>query len=339
MRVTRESPITVLDGVGRVKAEHYAKMGIYTLGDLILHYPRAYENRGDIVTLEQARPDGKSALILTVATEARVVRLRSHKSFLKFRAFDDSGSCEIVYFNQDYLKSQFCIGSVYRFFGKVERKGGKYSMSSPVAEPWTPTAELPPLWAVYRMTEGITPKQIAKDVASAFELLAAESEDPIPAMLLQKRSLCTLAYAEHNIHKPASWEALATARRRLVYDEFFCFSLGAAITHRREKAMGAPVCQNGEISALTDGLPYALTGAQQRAIEDVRRDMKKNVPMSRIIVGDVGCGKTVCAAAAILISVQNGRQAAMMAPTEILARQHYADLAPYFLRWGIRASC
>ena len=334
MRVTRESPITVLDGVGRVKAEHYAKMGIYTLGDLILHYPRAYENRGDIVTLEQARPDGKSALILTVATEARVVRLRSHKSFLKFRAFDDSGSCEIVYFNQDYLKSQFCIGSVYRFFGKVERKGGKYSMSSPVAEPWTPTAELPPLWAVYRMTEGITPKQIAKDVASAFELLAAESEDPIPAMLLQKRSLCTLAYAEHNIHKPASWEALAAARRRLVYDEFFCFSLGAAITHRCEKEMNAPVCTNGDIRALTDRLPYALTGAQRRAIDDVRQDMQKNTPMSRMIVGDVGCGKTVCAAAAILISVQNGRQAAMMAPTEILARQHYADLAPIFSAMG-----
>jgi len=334
MGVTRESPITVLGGVGSVKAEHYAKMGIYTLGDLILHYPRAYENRGDIVTLEQARPDGKSALILTVATEARVVRLRSHKSFLKFRAFDDSGSCEIVYFNQDYLKSQFCIGSIYRFFGKVERKGGKYSMSSPVAEPWTPTAELPPLWAVYRMTEGITPKQIAKDVSAALELLAADAADPLPASLLQRRSLCTLSYAERNIHKPSSWEALAAARRRLVYDEFFCFSLGAALTHRKEKTLGAPACQNGDVTPLLRTLPYELTGAQKRAIDSIRADMQKNVPMSRILVGDVGCGKTVCAAAAMLIAVQNGRQAVLMVPTEILARQHYSDLEPIFASMG-----
>ena len=159
--ICADSPVTVLPGVGRTKAEYYAKLGILTLGDLIRHYPRAYENRGDVCLLSEARSDGKSAVILTVATEPRVVRLRSHKSFLKFRAFDDSGACEIVYFNQDYLKNQFPIGSIFRFFGKVERKGKSYSMSSPVAEAWSESAALPPLWAVYRMTEGISPKQIA----------------------------------------------------------------------------------------------------------------------------------------------------------------------------------
>ena len=162
-RVGYDSPVTVLDGVGKTRAAYYEKLGILTLGDLIRHYPRAYENRGDVCLLEDARIDAKSSVILTVATEPRVVRLRSHKSFLKFRAFDDSGSCEIVYFNQDYLKSQFPIGSTFRFFGKVERTGKRYSMSSPVAEAWTEHANLPPLWAVYRMTEGISPKQIAKD--------------------------------------------------------------------------------------------------------------------------------------------------------------------------------
>ncbi len=336
MAATRQSPITVLPGVGKTKAEYYAKMGILTLGDLLLHYPRAYENRGEILTLETARPDAKSALILTVASEARVVRLRSHKSFLKFRAFDDTGSCEIVYFNQDYLKSQFPIGSVFRFFGKVERTGKKYSMSSPAAEPWTPSAELPPLWAVYRMTEGISPKQIARDVSAALALIGGDEEDPLPAPLREKRALCTLAFAERQIHQPNSYDSLAKARRRLVYDEFFTFSLGAALTSRREKEHNAPPCKSADIRALTDQLPYTLTGAQSRAIEEIRRDMSCDSPMSRIVVGDVGCGKTVCAAAAMLIALQNGRQAALMAPTEILARQHHADLAPIFERLGIQ---
>ena len=145
MVITRNSSVTVLAGVGKTRAEYYAKIGILTLGDLLLHYPRAYENRGDVVLLCDAREDGKSSMILTVASDAKVVRLRSHKSFLKFRAFDESGSCEITYFNQDYLKSQFRVGTVFRFFGKVERVGKRYTMSSPVAEPWAPSANLPSL--------------------------------------------------------------------------------------------------------------------------------------------------------------------------------------------------
>ncbi|MBE6589048.1 MAG: ATP-dependent DNA helicase RecG [Ruminococcaceae bacterium] len=335
MAITRESPVTVLSGVGRVRAEHYAKMGILTLGDLLLHYPRAYENRGDVCLLSEARTDAKSAVILTVATEARCVRLRSHKSFLKFRAYDDSGSCEIVFFNQDYLRTVFPVGATFRFFGRVEREKNKYTMSSPAYEAWAEFASLPPLHPVYRMTEGIKPAQIAKDVAAALELLLASEEDPLPSELLERRSLCTLAFAERNIHRPTDTAALAAARRRLVYDEFFCFALGAALTCKREKALGAPPCTNSDISPLTRSLPYELTGAQRRAIEDIARDMASPVPMARILVGDVGCGKTVCAEAAMLIAVQNGRQAALMVPTEILARQHYKELSPFFESLGI----
>lgn len=333
--ITRESPVTVLPGIGKARAAAYARLGIDTLGDLLLHYPRAYENRGDVVPLALARTDGKSACVLTVATEPRITRLRSHKTFLKFRAFDESGSCEIMYFNQDYLKSKFPIGSVFRFYGKVERVGSRFTMSSPSAEPWAEGEPLPPLFAVYPLTEGLSAKQIAKDVRAALDLLALSMEDPIPADLREKRSLCTLIYAEHNIHFPHSLQALAAARRRLCWEEFFLFSLGAAMAHRQNKEKGAPVCSDGDVSALLRQLPYALTGAQERAIEDIRRDMAKDTPMSRIVVGDVGCGKTICAAAAMLIAAQNGRQAALMAPTEILARQHYADLAPLFERMNI----
>ncbi len=333
--ITRLSPVTVLPGVGKARAAAYERLGILTLGDLLLHYPRAYEDRGNVCLLGDARTDGKSAVILTVATSPRVVRLRSHKSFLKFRAFDDSGSCEIVYFNQDYLKDQFPIGSVFRFYGKVERNGKSFSMSSPVAEPYAEGIDLPPYHAVYHMTEGLSQKQLAKDVSAALSLLNAGAEDPLPADLRKKRELCTLAYAEEHIHRPTSLQSLSIARRRLVYEEFFLFSLGAARMQQASKTHTAPVCDKNDLTPLLSQLPFRLTGAQERVIEEIRRDMAKSVPMGRIVVGDVGCGKTICAAAAMLIAVQSGRQAALMAPTEILARQHYAELSPLFEALGI----
>lgn len=334
LTVSYNSPITLLSGVGRVRAAAYAKLGIFSLGDLLRHYPRAYENRSDIRLLTEARADGKSAVILTVATEPKCVRLRSHKSFLKFRAFDESGSCEIVFFNQDYLKNVFPIGSVFRFYGKVEQSGKRYTMSSPVFEPWAESVPLPPFAAVYRLTEGLSAKQIAKDVAAALSLLAAAGEDPLPASIRMRRELCTLSFAERNIHQPADQQSLAIARKRLVYDEFFYFSLGTAMAQRMTRKAGAPLCSNGDISPMLRELPFDLTNAQKAVIDEIRRDMAREIPMSRIVVGDVGCGKTVCAAAAMLIAVQSGRQAALMAPTEILARQHFSELAPLFQKLG-----
>ena len=337
--ISRNSPVTVLPGVGKARAAAYEKLGIITLGELVCHYPRAYENRGNIRLLVDSYTDGKSAVVLTVATEPRTVRLRSHKSFLKFRAFDESGSCEIVYFNQDYLKSKFPIGSVFRFYGKVDRVGKRYSMSSPVAEPWCEGVELPALCPVYRMTEGLSPKQIAKDVQAALELLSAhDSIDPLPLPIRELRGLCTRAYAERNIHNPQNPQALMTARRRLVYDEFFYFALGAAMSHKSAKKVGAPACLRHDLNPLLSQLPYRLTGAQERAINEIIQDMEKDVPMSRMLVGDVGCGKTICAAAAMLVAVQNKRQAALMAPTEILAQQHYHDISPMMEQVGIRTA-
>lgn len=339
--VTRESSITVLPGVGKVRAAAYEKIGVHTLGDLLLHYPRGYENRGEIVSLaEAAEFPGKRAMILTVANEAKSVRLRNHKTFLKFRAFDESASCEVVYFNQDYLKSKFLIGSVFRFWGKVERKGKNgLSLSSPVAEAVAPGVKLPTVCPVYALTEGLTRNQIAKDVLNALELLREERpEEPLPEEILTKRGLCTLAKAEEEIHCPTDAKSLLSARERLVYQEFFDFSVGISLTRCKNRSETAPVCEKFDPKPLLSLLPYELTSAQKRVVGEIREDMKKKVPMSRMIVGDVGCGKTVCAALAMLIALQNGRQAVLMAPTEILARQHFADLSPWFSSMGYRTA-
>lgn len=332
--------IKKLYGVGEVKAKAYSRMGVNTIGDLLEHYPRGYENRGDVILLSEADGIGKRAHILTVATEPKSVRLKNRMSLLKFRAYDDSGVCDITFFNQDFLKNSFPIGSSFRFYGKVERVGNRYSMASPAYEAWNEESELPPLVPVYPLTEGISQKQIAKDMRSALIVAtyADNEDDPLPSEIRHRHSLCTRSFAIKNIHSPDNFTSLAAAKKRLIFDEFFTFALGLGLAGGKSASPPAYPCENNDITPLLKLLPYELTGAQKRTIKEISDDMSKPYAMSRMVVGDVGCGKTVCAAAAILIAIQSGKQAALMAPTEILARQHYADLKNWFDALGIRVS-
>lgn len=336
------APITTLSGIGKVRAAAYGRLGISTVEHLLYHFPRAYENRGNIVTLASAPEGEKCATILTVATEPRVSLIRRGMSLLKFRAYDDSGTAEITYFNQDYLKNTFHLGATYRFYGKVERFSGgrvkQFTLSSPAAEPWDEEKPLPALYPVYPLTEGLSQKQIAQNIAAGMALTAENRGDVLPDDIRRDMGLSTLSFALRNIHAPEDLPSLAIAKRRLIFDEFFRFSLGTAIMARQARVACAVSCKNNDLTDFYGALPYALTGAQRRVIDDIRRDMAIETPMRRIIVGDVGCGKTVCAAAAMLIAVRSGRQAMLMAPTEILARQHAADLCELFEPMGLRVA-
>ena len=342
MSPSMTSALTVLPGVGKVRAAAYAKLGISTIEQLLCHFPRAYENRGHIVTLSSAPVDEKCALLLTVATEPKVTLIRRGMSLLKFRAYDDSGTAEITYFNQDYLKNTFRLGATYRFYGKVEPFASgrvkKFTLSSPAAEPWNDEKPLPALYPVYPLTEGLSQKQISQNITAAMEMTEQMPCDPLPEEIRQAHQLAPLSFALRHIHTPADLPSLALAKRRLIFDEFFRFSLGTAIMAKQARTACAIPCPENDLSDFTRALPYALTGAQKRVIADIARDMAGTIPMRRIIVGDVGCGKTVCAAAAMLIAVKNGRQAMLMAPTEILARQHAADLSELFAPMGLRVA-
>jgi len=219
--------IKKLNGVGKVRAAAYEKLNIRTVGDLVAHYPRGYENRGDIKLLSEADGTAKTAHILTVGTAARSARIRGRMSLLKFKAFDESGVCEITFFNQDYLKDTFTVGSAFRFWGKVELKGKNYAMTSPAFEPYSEDAPLPSLTPVYPLTEGLSQKQIQKDMKSAMAIasLADASEDCLPEEIRSRHSLCVYSYALRNIHTPDSFIALAAAKKRLIYEEFFTFAL------------------------------------------------------------------------------------------------------------------
>ncbi len=327
-----------LNGVGRVKEQAYANAGVHTLLDLLYYFPRAYENRANIIPLTSTTPDGKCATVLTVATEPRVANIKRGMSLLKFRAFDESGMCDITYFNQNYLKDKFPIGSAFRFYGKVEKKKTKYEMTSPAAEPWVECAPPPPFVSVYRLCEGLSQKQIAQNIESILPLMSATLRDPLPEAVRLEHDLCTIHYALKEIHKPQSYQSLAIAKKRLIFDEFFLFATGLRAQSKHIQRHSAPPCPDSDISPLLSLLPYELTGAQKRTVADIASDMKKTEPMSRIVIGDVGCGKTACATAAIYIAVKNGYQAALMAPTEILANQHYNDLAPMLQRLGVKCA-
>ena len=338
MHNLHEIPVSSISGVGKVKAQAYANAGVYSLYDLLYYFPRAYEDRTNIKLLRDTSPECKSALLLTVATEPRVHNIKRGMSLLKFRAFDDEDTCEITYFNQSYLKEKFPIGSVFRFYGKVERQKNKYLLNSPAAEPWVETIQPPPFFSVYKLTEGLSQKQISQNVESALVLAKESLPDPLPEEIREKYNLCTIYYALKEIHFPTSYASLATAKRRLVFDEFFFFATALSSSRAKTIKHTAPPCADSDISALLKLLPYKLTGAQERTISDIAADMAKREPMSRIVIGDVGCGKTVCALAAMYIAVKNGYQAALMAPTEILATQHYHDLSPIFEKLGISCS-
>lgn len=335
------APLLRLPGVGEKRAEQLARLGLHTVSDLLFHFPRAYENRGDVVSLagtqEPARAGARQAVILTVSTAPRRSRLKNRMTLLKFRAFDDSGTCEVAFFNQDYLADSFPIGAVFRFFGRVERTGRGFSLTNPAFEPYTEGSALPPLFPVYPLTEGLSNKLISGLIRQAMPAIA-RMEDLLPEDIREREGLCTLAFALRTVHCPPDFQSLHTAKTRLAFDEFFRFALGLGMQGGGARVGGAPVCCVSEetFAGFRALLPYQLTAAQERTIAEIRHDMASGTAMNRMLVGDVGCGKTVCAAAAVYVAVRSGRQAAIMAPTGILAAQHAAELIPLFARIGIR---
>ena len=327
-----------LYGVGEARARAYSALGIHTASDLISHYPRGYEDRGDIRLIGEVDDYEKHAFILTVATKPKTARVKGRMTITKLRAYDDSAQCEIVFFNQEYVRGIFTLGSTFRFYGRLDKSSRGAVLSSPVYEPYSEGAELPSLIPVYSVTEKISQKQIAKDVRAALVLAACDQDsvDTLPEDIRLRNKLCMRSFAQKNIHFPESFVALAAAKKRLIFDELFTFALGISLVGARSARSAAYSCDNSNLNALLKLLPYSLTSAQLRVINEIMCDMAKNTAMSRIVIGDVGCGKTVCAAAAMLFAVQSGHQAALLAPTEILARQHYLSLREIFDPLGIK---
>ncbi len=334
MALTFDTDIRYLPGVGDARAKAFARLGIETVGQLLYHFPRGYEFRGNVRQLAEAEVGETASFILTVATDVHNHMLRRGMTISKLRAFDESASCEILYFNQPYVKDQLIKGGEYRFYGKLALDKGRFVLSSPVTEPIIEGVELPALTAIYPLTTGLTQKLIAKLVDRALRDLGDKIPEVLNERIRRENGLCGILEALVTIHNPADFKQLEIAKRRLIFEELYRFALSTG--KKSEKACTAPAMVNGDIGSLTALLPYALTGAQNRVIGEIAADLASGKPMRRLVSGDVGSGKTVVAASAAYIAIKNGYQAALMAPTEILANQHYSELSALCEKLGIR---
>ena len=327
-----------LNGVGEVRATALAKMGIHTIRDLVRHFPRGYENRGNIRLLTEGTDGAKSAFLLTVGTVPKTVRLKGRLTITKFRAFDESGTIDVVFYNQDYVRQVFQVGSIYRFWGTLNQTKSKWTLSSPAYEPYRPNGSLPDYISVYSANSAVNGKILQGLIDMA---LAVPIEDYLPEDIRLRNHLPTLSWALKQIHHPDTPVFMELALKRLVFDELFCMSVAVSANRSRESLPRVPSCSPVDLSPLLLALPYQLTGAQKRVVEEFKNDLisPQRTPVSamrRILIGDVGSGKTVCAMAAMYTIAKNGYQVALMAPTEILATQHYHDIAPLFKQLGIQ---
>ena len=324
-------------GIGEQRAEALHKLGIDTLEDLLRWFPRDYQDRSKIRELATME-DGETACVLArVVTVPVLNRIRAGMSLVKFRIADDSGSAEIVYFNQPYIKKQILSGQERYFFGKFRRDGGYLQLQNPITErkeqAGLVTGRIVP---VYPLTAGITQKALQTAVGAALNSLEEPLPDLLPPGLGERYGMESAAEAYRHIHFPETLEQAGKARERLVFEELFALAcaLGSLKGQRRVRA-GIKV-KKPQLDEFTGSLPFALTRAQLRATEDALGDMSSGRGMNRLIQGDVGSGKTVVAAACIWAAFRSGLQSALMAPTELLARQHLGTMESLLGPLGVR---
>ena len=324
--LTLSSPVTCLSGIKTARAAQLQKLGIRTLYDLIAYFPRDYEDRTRIAEIGSLEPGVPACFEAMVVAAPKTSYIRKGLEITRLTVADCTGSLHLVYFNQPYLSSALHYGETYRFFGTLQEEPSR-QMQNPVFESAQNaggvTGRLVP---VYALTAGLSNNVLQKAIRQALDACLGTLPDILPESVRTEYKLCGVQFAYETIHAPASREALMQARTRLVFEEFFIFSAGLQMLRDVRCDESAVPCDISGADAFEAALPFRLTGAQQRAIRDVLRDMASGRPMNRLVQGDVGSGKTMIAAAAAFCAAKNGLQTAFLVPTEILARQHFASL-------------
>ncbi len=320
----RDISVRRLKNVGEKRAAAYEKLGIYTIEDLLRHYPRTYEDWSKAIALSQAMPNEPCCVRGYVVTTVAEHRVRKGMTLYRFRVSDGRDTVQVTLFNNRYAAARVKYGEEILLYGTVTAQGRRYEMTSPLIEAATTGARIRP---IYRQTEGLTARMIETNVNEALEWVSAATlPDPLPADVRERQQLCDLAQALRDIHFPENGAAAARARRRLMFEELFILQVGMLRIKGRARGESGCVITQDHTADYTASLPFTLTGAQRRAIADAVRDMMGGTPMSRLVQGDVGSGKTAVAAGVAYNVIRAGYQAAMMAPTEILAQQHAASL-------------
>ena len=326
--------VRYIKGIGETRAKALEKLGVHTLRDLIGFFPRRYEDRSVIYPIAEL-PVGETAccraMIAAIPTSRRIP---GGRTVVKVRAVDETGTLDVTFFNQAYRQS-LRPGDSFVFCGKVEGNLLRRQMVNPLMEPDGQHQLTGRIMPVYPLTRGVSQLLLQKAVRQGLDACRELLPDVLPDAVRMTHQLCYVNYAYENIHFPASFEALAQAHRRLVFEELFLVTCGLHLLRSRRVDVAGPMCRAADMQPFYDALPFPLTDAQRRAIGDAVGDMTSSRPMNRLCQGDVGSGKTMVAAACVWFAAQSGWQSALMAPTEILARQHYENLSPLLERFGI----
>ncbi len=331
-------PITILKGVGPTKAKQFAQLNIYTLQDLICHFPRGYEDRTKLVTIDQLEADKPACFRATVMGTPRTAHIRKGLDVTKVQVADHTARLNLTFFNQKFTTDRLQYGREYIFYGAVSGDFIGYNMTSPVFEE---TDSLPILTRrvlpVYPLTAGLSNAAVLKAVQQALALCDPPAEI-LPEEIRREYGILPAERAYRVIHEPSSMQEAELAKKRLIFEEFFVFSAGLALTRAARANKRSEPYPDCDLTPLRRALPFALTGAQERAIAEIVNDLRRGAPMNRLVQGDVGSGKTMVAAAAAYLTGKNRRQSALMVPTEILAEQHYHSLSKLLTPLGIRVA-
>ena len=330
--------VRYIKGIGEQRAKALGKLGIATLRDLISYFPRAYDDRSALRRIADLVPGETAGVAAMVASPPTISHIRKGLDLVKLRAVDDTGTLDVTFFNQAWLKNSLHQGETYIFYGRAEGSLLRHQMANPVVEPEGRREVTGRIVPIYPLTAGVSQLILSRSIRQGLDACADILPDVLPDRVRQHHQLCRIEYAYENIHFPESAEALDLARRRLAFEELFLFTIGLERLRSRREVVHVPPCGGVDMELFYRALPFTLTDAQRRCVEEALADMRSGTPMNRLCQGDVGSGKTMVAAACVYFMVKNGRQAALMAPTEILAQQHYQGLAPLLENLGIRCA-
>ena len=335
MALELQTDIRYLKGVGESRAALYQKLGIETVEDLLYHIPRRYIDLTRPTPLAAAVPGQKCAVRALLAAKGREQRIRRGLSLFKLTAVDGPVTLHITFFNAKYTVEALREGEEYIFYGSVT--GGFYSRQMDSPQVFRPE-EAGTLLPIYSLTQGLSNKMVSRQVTEALNRVE-QLPDPLEGSgLPQQYGLLSYSQALHAVHFPPDWQAIETGRNRMVFDELLCLSLCFARMREGRHRLHVPPMRMHPLTEYYRALPYELTGAQQRAIAEAMSDMCSGTPMNRLVQGDVGSGKTAVAAALCYFACLNGYQSTLMAPTEILAQQHYNSLAPLLGSLGMQVA-
>lgn len=334
-----EQGIQYIKGVGPKKFYLLKRLGIHTVEDMVWHVPRGYDDRRNIKKIINLKPGEKATFYGKISGEINVLKPRKNLLLIKFYIKDETGNIEAVFFNKAYLKRVLTPGRRVMVNGEVKKGYRGLQVVNPVIEKIDIHSDNKQrIVPIYPSTEGLGQKELISIQKRALQVANNSIREYLPEGVIQNHRLCSIKFALHNIHFPASVQAFKIAKYRLVFEELFFLQLGLFSIKGKmlQNKKGIVLKNNNKTDIFVKRLPFALTEAQKRVFKEISLDLEKNTPMNRLIQGDVGSGKTIVAIMALLKTVTNGYQGGLMAPTQILAEQHYFYIRKLLEPFGIK---